>query len=251
MKNHIKFLILLTVLTACQTKTAKIEMTDSIKTTVDSVAKDVAQTDAMYLEDILQCTDLQGLEKKYGKANIKKDGKVETGEGSFDATLLYPGTEKEVEIYWKDEKTYKKIQDVVVKADIDENGEAKSLRPWESRLGLRLGMKLSDVVKANGKSFTITGLGWDLGGNVVSWEGGKLADKNVNIRFNDYSNNMGGLTENEYNSIIGDKEFDVSQPSLKKLNPTVSELSVYLNLEIDEDLGQKLTKEVEKKQKPK
>jgi hypothetical protein len=251
MKNHITFLILLTVLAACQTKTAKIETIDSTKTTVDSVTKDVSQTDTMYLEDILQCTDLQGLEKKYGKKNIKKNGKIETGEGIFEATLLYPGTEKEVEIYWQDEKTYKKIQDVVAKIKVDENAEIKSLNPWESRLGLRLGMKLSDIVKANGKSFTISGLGWDLGGNVISWEGGKLADKNVNIRFNDYSNNMGGLTENEYNSIIGDKEFNVSQPSLKKLNPTVSELSVYLNLEIDENLGQKLTKDVEEKQKPK
>jgi hypothetical protein len=251
MKNHINFLILLTALAACQTKTAKVETNDSTKITVDSVATDAVQTGIMYLEDVLQCTDLQGLEKKYGKTNVKKDGTIETGEGSFEATLLYPGTEKEVEIYWQEGKKYKKIQDVVVKADIDENGKAKTLMPWESRLGLKLGMTLADIVKSNGKSFTITGLGWDLGGNVVSWEGGKLADKNVNIRFNDYSDNMGGLNENEYSAITGDKEFDVSQPSLKKLNPTVSELSVYLNLEIDEDLGQKLTKEVEKKQKPK
>ncbi len=251
MKNYINFLILLTVLTACQTKTAKTEVKDAIKISVDSVAKDAVQSPTMYLEDVLQCVDLQGLGKKYGVTNVKKDGVVETGEGAFDATLLYPETEKEVEIYWQDGEKYKKIQDVVVKANMDENGEVKSLKPWESRLGLKLGMTLADIVKYNGKSFIINGLGWDLGGNVVSWEGGKLANKNVNIRFNDYSNNMGGLTENEYNAISGDKIFDVSQPSLKKLNPTVSELSVYLDLEIDKDLEQKMTKQVEKKQKPK
>ena len=104
MKNHINFLILLAVLTACQTKTAKVETTDSSRIITDTLAADIPKANVMYLEDVLECVDLQGLEKKYGATNVKKDGIIETGEGSFDATLLFPGTEKEVEIYWQDGK---------------------------------------------------------------------------------------------------------------------------------------------------
>ena len=163
-------------------------------------------------------------------------------------TKLYGNTDREVDIYWQDGHKFEQIQDVVVKGRLDENAKLKSNSPWVSKLGLRLGMKLSEVIALNGKTFTITGIGWDLGGNVVSWEGGKLANKKTNVRFNDYSDNMGGLKEAEYNTIIGDREFDTKHPVIQKLNPTVDEFSVYKTFEITPELGQKMTKEVEKKQ---
>ena len=82
------------------------------------------------------------------------------------------------------------------------------------------------------------------------WEGGKLDKKNVSIRFNDYSGNQGGLTEKEYSSISGDREFDVSHSVIQKLNPIIDQLDVSVKLELDAELGQKMTKEVEKKQIP-
>jgi hypothetical protein len=123
--------------------------------------------------------------------------------------------------------------------------------PWTTKLGLKPGMTLKDVIALNGKTFTITGLGWDLGGNVVSWEGGKLADKDINIRFNDYSTNSGGLSETEYAQISGDREFDVKHPSIQKLNPIVDQVSVYHKPDFDKELGNKMYKDVEEKQMPK
>ena len=180
--------------------------------------------------------------------NISKIDSVESGEGTFETTKLFRNTDKEVHIYWQDGHKFKQIQDVVVKGRLDENAKLRNNSPWVSKLGLRLGMKMSEVIALNGKTFTITGIGWDLGGNVVSWEGGKLANKNANVRFNDYSDNMGGLKEAEYNSIIGDREFDTKHPAIQKLNPIVDEFSVYKTFEITPELGQKMTKEVEKKQ---
>lgn len=249
MKKTIYFLMFLALITSCsQTKTT-IETTDTlIKIKIDTVATDFTISKVMYLDEVLECIDLQGLEKKYGAKNIVKIDSIESGEGTFETTKLFGNTDKEVDIYWQDGHKFKQIQDVVVKGRLDENAKLKKNSPWVSKLGLRIGMKMSEVIALNGKTFTITGIGWDLGGNVVSWEGGKLANKHVNVRFNDYSDNMGGLKEAEYNTIIGDREFDTKHLAIQKLNPTVDEFSVYKTFEITPELGQKMTKEVEKKQ---
>ena len=249
MKKTIYYLSFLALATSCsQTKTT-IETTDTtIVTKIGTVATDTSTSKVMYIEDVLECVDLQGLEKKYGAKNIVKIDSIESGEGTFETTKLFGNTDKEVDIYWQDGHKFKQIQDAVVRGRLDENAKLKKNSPWVSKLGLRIGMKMSEVIALNGKTFTITGIGWDLGGNVVSWEGGKLANRNVNIRFNDYSDNMGGLTEKEYSSISGDREFDTKHPAIQKLNPTVDEFSVYKTFEITPELGQKMTKEVEKKQ---
>ena len=244
---------MLVFIIGCTQKQAQTENKDSVKIAIhakDSIATDTPKAEVLYLEDILQCVSLKGLEKKFGKENVKKDAVIETGEGQFNATKIFPNTDKEVEVYWKDGKEFKEIQDVMVKSAIGDDGNLAVKSPWVSREGLRMGMRLSEVVALNGKTFTMTGIGWDLGGTVVSWEGGKLNKKNVSVRFNDYSENQGGLTEKEYSSISGDREFDTAHSVIQKLNPSVDQLGVSVKFNISADLGQKMTKEVEKKQIP-
>ena len=78
-----------------------------------------------------------------------------------------------------------------------------------------------------------------------------FSDKDINIRFNDYSTNSGGLSETEYAQISGDREFDVKHPSIQKLNPIVDQVSVYHKPNFDKELGNKMYKDVEEKQMPK
>lgn len=202
----------------------------------------------LYLEDILACVNFEGLTKKYGAENVKKDVIVETGEGQFKITKLYPDTEKEVEVYWKDGKEYQQIQDVMIRVRYTKDEKTDFSSPWSSKNGIHLGMKLAEIVQLNGKTFTITGFGWDLGGSVVSWEGGKLSGKNINVRFNDFSDDNGGLTPQEFSAISGEMEFDVLHSSITKLNPSVDQISVFIKPAITKDQGQKMVKEVEAKQ---
>ena len=67
MKKIVHIIALLGLITSCtQTKTT-IETTDTtIVTKIDTVATDTSISKVMYIEDILECIDLQGLEKKYG-----------------------------------------------------------------------------------------------------------------------------------------------------------------------------------------
>jgi hypothetical protein len=219
--------------TACQSKKQQENTTDS--TSVAKIADSLVVGDTLYIEDVIACTNWDGLVKKFGAENIKKEVTIETGEGTFKASKVFADTEKEIEIYWKNENDYTSLQDVVVKARYDKEGLAHFNTPWVSRKGLKLGQRLSDVVALNGKTFTITGLGWDLGGNV---------------RFNDFSQNMGGLTSDEYTQISGDREFDVAHPMMKKLNPQIDELSAYAKLEITPEEGHEMVKKVEEKQVP-
>ena len=253
MKKIILSLITIVYWSSCSQKQAEKGNNDSVEISTaskDSVATDDTKKEVLYLEDILPCVDLQGLEKKFGKENIKKDAIIETGEGQFNATKLFPDTDKEVEVYWKDGKDFKEIQDVMVRVKVADDGGLALKSSWVSREGLRMGMRLSEVVALNGKTFTMTGIGWDLGGTVMCWEGGKLDKKNVSVRFNDYSGNQAGLTEKEYSSISGEREFDTAHSVIQKLNPSVDQLNVSVKLEIDAELGQKMTKEVERKQMP-
>jgi uncharacterized protein (DUF1330 family) len=238
------------VIVACKSNTSSEKQQDTTQAVAQTDTTAIPVGETLWLDDVIACGDYDGLVKKYGTENIEKKATVTTGEGSFEVTKLYPNTVKEVEIYWKDGKEYKKIQDALARLQLSDDKPLLG-SPWASKSGIRLGMKLSEVIKANGKTFTITGLGWDLGGMVVSWEGGTLGTRNINVRFDDYSTNNGGLSSEQYADISGDREFDVNHPSIQKLNPIVSQVSVFAKPEIDKALGNKMLKQVEEKQMPK
>ena len=145
MKKIIFSLVTIICIISCTKKTTQSENNDSVKIAIiinDLIATDQPKSEVLYLEDILQCVSLQGLEKKFGKENIKKDAVIETGEGQFNATKIFPNTNKEVEVYWKDGKDFKEIQDVMVKSAIGDDGNLAVKSPWISREGLRMGMKI-------------------------------------------------------------------------------------------------------------
>ena len=87
MKKIIYYFSFLVLTTSCsQTKTT-IETKDTlIEVKIDTIATDSSTSKVMYLEDVLECIDLQGLEKKYGAKNIVKKDSIETGEGTFEIT---------------------------------------------------------------------------------------------------------------------------------------------------------------------
>ena len=100
---------------------------------------------------------------------------------------------------------------------------------WETRNGIGAGARLSDLERMNGKPFTIAGFGWDYGGNVISWNGGKLAKLDCGSRLVltlDGDRARGGdytveLTAEERHSISGDRPISSSAAAFHKLNPGV------------------------------
>ncbi len=103
---------------------------------------------------------------------------------------------------------------------------------WQTAGGIKVGMRLGELTALNGKSFTVSGFGWNYGGNVLSWEGGALAKLDCNgrlvltldgerVRAGEYAVK---LTPEEVRSFSGDRPIATSNAALAKLDPRVVEL---------------------------
>lgn len=91
---------------------------------------------------------------------------------------------------------------------------------WKTADGISVGASLDMVTKANGGPFFINGFEWDLGGQVIDWNDGKLSD-NLLIAFRPDE----AITLDP--SLLGEGvELSSDDPALKKLNLKVSTILV-------------------------
>jgi hypothetical protein len=76
----------------------------------------------------------------------------------------------------------------------------------------------------NSRPFKMLGFGWDFGGRISSWEGGRLEVwrtpcDNVGLSLDP---TPAGMESTAYQSVMGDAEFLSSKPELQKLDPAIS-----------------------------
>jgi len=109
------------------------------------------------------------LDARFGKANVREetfDGAE--GIGTYPALVIFPDDPR-------------KRLELVLDAD-NPDAPIRELRVptagsiWHDASGLRTGMTLGELVALNGAPVTFYGLGWDYGGTVQDWHGGKLAN---------------------------------------------------------------------------
>jgi hypothetical protein len=106
---------------------------------------------------------------------------------------------------------------------------------WRTANGISDGTPLSQLDTLNGKPFTVSGFGMNYGGNVQSWDGGKLEALECGGRLTltlDGERQRGGaltveLTSEERHSIVGDKPVPSTTPAMHKVNPVVTEMVFY------------------------
>ncbi len=160
------------------------------KTDVSNVDS-AANTDIHYYKiDLIQVTDsawgsvtrntnFEDLQAIYGEANVK-DERICGPEciDSLDVTQVYPGTSKAFTVY-------------------------------RTASDIGIGTSLQYLQELNGKKITFYGFGWDYGGSIVSFNGGKLDKSNLH-----YTLDM--TYDTTINSIMGDAEFNTDIPEVKK-----------------------------------
>src|SRR5690242_11639585 len=169
------------------------------------------------------------LRKLFGTSAVKAD--IEIGEGFTEPGLkIYKeDPTRALAVLWNDDspphpKTILICQDVL-------DGRCR----WRTADGIGKRTLLSDLERRNGRPFVLTGWGWDYGGGVLSWEGGKLqaalrrrgglmltlcprTDKNGEY--------VPAVTPDEVNAVSGDKEILWSSPVMQKLDPYVCAMSL-------------------------
>ena len=153
-----------------------------------------------------------------------RDDEIELDEGMVQkATLVYRGDpSKMLAISWNADHHPKQVFICF--------GRRRGPCRWELQNGIKVGTRLAELEKLNGGPLTISGFGYNYGGNVLSWDSGKLAALDCNVRviltLDGDRSRAGGdytiqLTSDERHAVSGDRPISSSVPAMRKLNPAV------------------------------
>ena len=160
---------------------------------------------------INELSSIKDLRELFGDSTIITR-KVDQGEGTFqNATVLYPGTKNEVEIFWKDVAQL----DRPALVRIQHAGSA-----WHTENGIRIGTSISRLVELNRKTFQITGCCYDAPFTIINWNDGALNNimrEKITIRLQPTNN-----TDQLKAKIVGDKAYAVSDPLIVESDMKVS-----------------------------
>jgi len=188
------------------------------------------------LNEVLACANLAGLQSKYGKENVVADTSWVMGKDTLHGSIIFPSSPKQVFVYYRGGE----IVDVTIQ------GKSSA---WKTDSGLYLGLPLQEVQKINTRNFTLSGFNWAHGGEVVSWEGGKLAGIHLAM-FSNASNQHDGLSDAEYTQISGQTEFDVRHEAIQKLNPRLDMISLIKPFIPNQEEGKSISKKISDAQIP-
>lgn len=165
-------------------------------------------------------TSEKALTLTFGARNIKQE-KVTLAEGEERlGTVVYPDKPKwRATVVWKDAKKRDGAELIII---------SDKPSSWRLPNGVSTGTTLLELEKLNGKPFKFSGFDWDMGGNVVSWNGGKLEQElkpksgkvSVGLQL---SPPAGKLVPD---GLSGDKDILSSDAHARKLNPVVDSLSI-------------------------
>jgi hypothetical protein len=164
-------------------------------------------------------TTLAGLERLYGKSNVREK-KIDVGEGEqAPGAVVFPDDPaRRLEIVWKEGgKT---------PAAVRVRGTRSR---WKTPQGITLGTSLKELEKLNGKPFRLYGFSWDYGGLVESWQKGKLAGLEAKMSLILSQGEKTGVSDQEYQKVLGDTPFSSGHPVMQKMNPRVTEVNIRLN----------------------
>ena len=164
-----------------------------------------------------------------GKAAVKQD--VDVGEGMTEPGLvIYKGDpSRTLAVVWGDDQPAHPATIFICYG-----GTGKRCR-WHTASGIGIGTTLRDLERRNGKPFEMVVWGSDVGGNVTSFDGGKLERelKSYGVlgltlvpRMYSQGEYIPKLTPEESEAVLGEKFVSSSNPVLQKLNPYVGSMSL-------------------------
>jgi hypothetical protein len=149
----------------------------------DAAAANATVVPGKRVGSIGKFTTASMLESIYGLAHVQhKKLPMPSGE-LYDASIIGEGTALELEVVWDPEAVHERV------ASVELVGKG-----WALSNGLKLGLSPAAVQKINGKSFMLSGFGWDYGGYATIKEG-TLAE-GLSLRFapleKDYPDSLRG-----------------------------------------------------------
>ncbi len=162
---------------------------------------------------IQKSTDYDGLIKIFGEVGVE-DSTILGAEGidTLLVTYIYPGTDKELIVHWRDSLHHRTIGFI-------ETYQPNS--PYQTEKGLKIGSTLRRLLELNGQPINFTGFGWDYGGYIMSFNKGALDSSKINYRMDALQDIPQGL--------LGDSEFNTDMPLVKENLDRIQVYSLMLN----------------------
>lgn len=112
---------------------------------------------------------LDDLRTLFGAKHVKlAEIDAAEGETALGVVLFADDPTRRAELFFRDPERKSGIDGLRVRA---------SGSRWHLDNGIRIGMTLAELVRANGMPVSFGGLDWDYGGGITDWHGGKFTQK--------------------------------------------------------------------------
>jgi len=165
-----------------------------------AAAQKVNLITAQSFDRITNTTSYKDLQKLYGAANVKDD--IDFGpEGgdSIKVTKVFAETKKEMVVYWTEKGFHKKVASV----ECYQEGA-----PYYTGDTVKIGSTLKKLLQVNGKRIDFSGMDWDYGGFISSYNKGKLANAAITYSL--------GSGKNMSTKLSGEGQFNTDMALVKK-----------------------------------
>jgi hypothetical protein len=171
----------------------------------------------------------RSLRQSLGAAAVKQD--IDVGEGILEPGLVIYKDDptRRLAVVWNREQPAHPASILIC---YPEGGSACR---WHTGSGIGLGTTLKDLERRNGKPFQMTVWGSDVGGNVVSYEGGRLERELRSLGalaltlvplIGSDGAYLPTLTSDEMDAVTGEKFVSSRNAVLQKLDPYVAAMSL-------------------------
>ena len=153
---------------------------------------------------------------KYDSRNITF-GQVDGPEGAkIPASILFPNDPKRrLEVLWTNEATRSEPAVIAI------NGKSQ----WTAPKGVKLGLPLAALEKANGKPFKISAFDKDGNAEIAGWDGGALATLPGGCKMGMRLRADAKATP-DARKAVSDKEMTSNDAAVKAVKPTVIEILI-------------------------
>ena len=167
---------------------------------------------------ITATTSEDDLIRLYGREHVARRPIIVADGESRPGTIVLGRTPDALEVLWSDD-AFLQPERVII-------GGGKTR--WKSPEGVTVGTTLDELTKLNGRPFTFLGFGWEDGGMIVSWNGGRLGrswdlGSTARIRLGT-DRGFDHLTAAEQHTILGDREVSSSNPIVAALGVRIWEI---------------------------
>ncbi len=227
------------LLWACQPKKAAEQtngrsVVDSARTKAESV-NDFQIVPGLRVGPVRYSTSEAELLRLLGPEVVTVGDSIYGAEGDvLIGTTLYKDTADQLQILYQDSAQRQHpelvlIRPYVVDADGTPLPDVKPTR-WSTADGVRIGMPLRELEQRNGKPFRLWGFGWDYGGSVSNWQGGRFdmgTQTMLSVMLAPPSTLSPAQTR-ALDSVSGDGEFMSSNQAMQLLGPVVQTMQVTL-----------------------